>query len=84
VGPFPKRIFLSGSLAKPGDGVVKRKPLPRTIEDQESLPDMNGLGNHRTEVARTQESDKISDDVDEKDDEIAHLLIITKHGIAWD
>jgi hypothetical protein len=32
--------------------------------------------------ARTQESGKINDDMDEKDDEIAHLLIVTKPGIA--
>jgi hypothetical protein len=47
------------------------------------LLDENGLGDHRTEAARTQESGKSSDDMDEKDDEIAHLRIITKHGIAW-
>jgi hypothetical protein len=27
---------------------------------------------------------KRGDDMDEKDDKIAHLLIITKPGIAWD
>ena len=38
------------------------------------LLDENGLGDHRTEAARTQESGKRSDDMDEKDDEIAHLV----------
>jgi len=46
------------------------------------LLDENGLGDHRTDAARIQESGKSSDDTDEKGDEIAHLLIITKHGIA--
>jgi hypothetical protein len=34
-------------------------------------------------AAQTQESGKSSDDMDENDDEIAHLRIIAKHGIAW-
>jgi hypothetical protein len=46
------------------------------------LLDENGLGDHRAEAARTQESGEGSDEMDEKDDEIAHLLIITKPGIA--
>ena len=47
------------------------------------LLDENGLGDYGTNASRTQESDKSSDDMDEKDDEIAHLLIVTKPGIAW-
>jgi hypothetical protein len=38
------------------------------------LLDENGLGDHGTEAARTQESGKRSDDMDEKGDEIAHLV----------
>ena len=57
--------------------------MPRTSEDQELLLDKNGLGNHRTDTARTQESGKSSHDMDEKDDEIAHLSIVSKPGIAW-
>jgi hypothetical protein len=49
--------------------------LPRTIEDQELLLDENGFGDYRTDAARTQESGTSSDDMDEKDDEIAHLSI---------
>ena len=49
-------------------------PLPRTIEDKELLLDKNGLGGHRTDAARTQESGKSSYDMDEKDVEIAHLI----------
>ena len=47
------------------------------------LLDENGFGDYGTDAARTQESDKSSDDMDEEDDEIAHLLIVTKPGIAW-
>ena len=50
--------------------------MPGTIEDQELLLDKNGLGDHRTDVTRTQESGKSSHDMDEKDDEIAHLSIL--------
>ena len=55
-------------------------PLPGTIEDQELLLDENGLGDNGTDAARTQESGKSSDDMDEKDDEIAHLL---HHSKTW-
>jgi hypothetical protein len=46
------------------------------------LFDENGLGDHGTDAARTQEPGKRGDDMDEKDDEIAHFIIITKPGIA--
>ncbi len=52
--------------------------LPRTIKDEELQFDEDGLGDHRTKAARTQESGKSSDGMDEEDDEIAHFLIITK------
>jgi len=38
----------------------------------------NGLGNHRTDAARTQESGERSDDMDEKDDEIGHLTVLAR------
>ena len=47
------------------------------------LLDENRLGNYGTDAARIQESGMGSDDMDEKDDEIAHLLIVTNPGIAW-
>ena len=53
-------------------------PLPRTIEDQELLLDENRLGDHRTDAARTPESGKSSDDMDEKDDEIALLNMLAR------
>jgi hypothetical protein len=46
------------------------------------LFDENGLGCHGTDAARAQEAGKRGDDMDEKDDEIAHFIIITKPGIA--
>jgi hypothetical protein len=45
--------------------------------------DEYGLGDNGTEAARTQEPGKSGGDMDEKDDEIAHFLIITNPGIAW-
>jgi len=48
------------------------------MEDQELLLDENGLGDHRTEAARPPESGKSSHDMDEKDDEIAHLSILAR------
>ena len=38
----------------------------------------NGLSDHRTDAARTQESGKSSHDMDEKDDELAHLSILAR------
>jgi hypothetical protein len=45
--------------------------------------DENGLGDDRTDAARTQKPGKSNDYMDEKHDEIAHFLIITNPGIAW-
>jgi len=56
--------------------------LPGTIEYQELLLDENCLRDYGTNSAGTQEAGKGSDDMDEKDAEIAHLLIMTKPGIA--
>jgi len=36
----------------------------------------NRLGDHRTDAARTTESGKRNDDMDEKDDQITHLGIV--------
>ena len=38
----------------------------------------NGLGDHRTDAARPQESGNRSNDVDEKDDEIAHFTMLAR------
>jgi len=42
------------------------------------LLDENGLSDDRTNAARTQEPGKRSDDMNEKDDEIAHLSILAR------
>ena len=60
------------------------RPLPGTIQDQELLLDENGLGDHGTDPSRAQESRKRNDDVDEKDDQIAHLCIVARTGNAGD
>ena len=43
--------------------------------------DENGLGDHRTDAARTPESGKSNHDMDEKDDEIAHLSMLARTAI---
>jgi hypothetical protein len=48
------------------------------IEDQELLLDENGLSDDRTNATWTQESDERRDDMNEKDDEIAHLTILAR------
>jgi len=42
------------------------------------LFDENGLGDDRTDAARPQEPGERSDDMNEKDDEIAHLIILPR------
>jgi hypothetical protein len=42
----------------------------------------NGLGDHGTNAARTAESRKHNNDMDEKDDEIAHLSIAARRKNA--
>ena len=58
--------------------------MPGTIQDQELSLDENGLGDHGTDPARTQESRKRNDNMDEKDDQIAHLSIVARTGNAVD
>jgi hypothetical protein len=47
------------------------------------LLDENGLGDDRTDAARTKEAGERRNDMNEKDNQIAHLLILTKPGITW-
>jgi hypothetical protein len=42
----------------------------------------NGLGDHRTNSTRTAESRKCNDNMDEKDNEIAHLSIVARTAKA--
>ena len=45
------------------------------------LLDENGFSDDRTDATWTQESGERSDDMDEKDDEIAHLRILARTAI---
>jgi hypothetical protein len=45
------------------------------------LLDENGLSDDRTDAARTQEPGKCSNDMEEQDDEIAHLSILARTAI---
>ena len=44
-----------------------------TIEDQDLLPDENGLDNDGTDAAWTQESGELSSHMERKDDELRQL-----------
>jgi len=44
--------------------------------------DENGLGNHGTDAARAPDSKERNNDMDEKDDEIAHLGIVARRRNA--
>ena len=52
--------------------------MTRSIEDQELLLDENGFSDDRTDATWTQEPGERSDDMNEKDDEIAHLTILPR------
>ena len=45
--------------------------------------DENRLRDDRTHAARTKEASERHDEMNEKDDQIAHLLILRKPGITW-
>ena len=51
---------------------------PGAIHDQELMLDENGFSDDRTDATWTQESGECSDDMNEKDDELAHLTILTR------
>ena len=50
--------------------------------DQQLVLDKNRLRDDRTEAAGTQEPSERHDEMNEKDNQIAHLLILRKPGIA--
>ena len=54
--------------------------LPGSIENEELVFDENGLGDHRTQAAGPQQPGERGDDMDEKDEEMAHLCSIAKTG----
>jgi len=54
------------------------RPLSGSIQDQELLLDENGLRDHGADAARAHKSGKGGDDMDEKNDEIAHRSIVAR------
>lgn len=52
------------------------------MDNKELLLDENRFSEYGPEASRTQESNKSSDEMDKKDDEIAHLRLLTKPD-AW-
>ncbi len=54
--------------------------MARAIEDQQLMFDENGLGNYGTDAARTRKSGDGRDEMDEKDHEIAHFLIVARNS----
>lgn len=54
--------------------------VPRSIEDEELVFDENGLGDDGTDAAGTQEPGEGGDDMDEKDENVAHVGIVAKPG----
>jgi len=54
--------------------------LPGSIEDEELMLKENGLGDDGTDAAAPQEPGDGADDMDEKDENVAHVGIIAKHG----
>jgi hypothetical protein len=61
-----------------------RRPLPGTIQRPELLLHENGFSGHGTIPAPTQESRQRNDDMDAKDDQIAHLRTVGRTGNARD
>ena len=55
-----------------------RCPLSGTIEDHELVFDQDRLRNYRTNATRPRESSKSNDEMNEKDDKITPLPIVSK------
>jgi len=53
--------------------------MARAIEDQQLMFDENGLGNYGTYAARTRQSGDGGEEMDEKDQEIAHCRIVARN-----
>jgi hypothetical protein len=56
-----------------------RSALARAIEDLQLMFDENGLGNYGTDAARTRKSRDGGEEMDEKDQEIAHFRILARN-----
>jgi hypothetical protein len=57
--------------------------VPRTTEDQELLPDEDRLRHHGTHAAGTKMPGERCDEMNEKNDQIAHFIVVSKPGFVW-
>ena len=55
-----------------------RRPLSGSIQDEELLLEENGVRDNGANATRTHESGKGGDDMDEKNEEIAHRSIVAR------
>jgi hypothetical protein len=55
-------------------------PVPGAIQDQELMLEQKRLGNDGTGIARSEQASQGSDEMDEKDDQIAHHRILAGRG----
>ncbi|HWO39983.1 MAG TPA: hypothetical protein VNO32_65285 [Candidatus Acidoferrum sp.] len=58
-----------------------RRSLPGAIQDQELMLEQKRLGNDGTGTARSEQASQGSDEMDEKDDQIAHHRILAGREI---
>ena len=58
-----------------------RRSLPGAIQDQELMLEQNRLGNDGTGTARSEQASQGGDEMDEKDDQIAHHRILAGQEI---
>jgi hypothetical protein len=54
--------------------------LPRAIQDQELVLDHDGFGNDRTDATRPCEPGRRDEQMNQKEDDFAHLGIVAKRG----
>jgi hypothetical protein len=59
-----------------------RRSLPGAIQDQELMLEQKRLGNDGTGTARSEQASQGSDEMDEKDDQIAHHRILAGREIS--
>jgi hypothetical protein len=83
VKTITSHLYLPRSSSKRADwGLTQsplpklRRPLPGTRQDWELLFNENGPGYHRTDAARIPASGKRNDNMNEKNDGIAHFSIV--------
>jgi hypothetical protein len=77
----PGRLHKQSAPA--GDEAIREakmgSAMARAIEDQQLMFNENGLGNHGTDAARTRKSGDGGEEMDEKDQEIAHFRMVARN-----